>query len=193
MSFSLFPIKNFPNESFANIFSILFIFIAVIELSLLRKTNTRTKNKKDFFIILAGIIFPIILMISLSFTNLGNISTNFSYLGIIFLVGGFILRQVSIKILGKFFVPTIEKQKAQEVIKKGPYKYIRHPSYTGLLLELSGLALSLSNWISLLSVFIIFLPAISYRIKNEEKFLSKNLKGYSEYMKKTKKLVPFVY
>lgn len=193
MTLSLFPLKNFPNELTAILFSILFTIIIITELRILLRDKTKKEDKNSLPLILIGIFLPLTITIFLSFTNLGNISPNFSYLGITILILGFILRQYSITTLGKFFIPTINKQKNQEIIQTGPYKYIRHPSYTGLLLELSGTALALSNIISFTLTITFLLPALIYRIKIEEKFLSKNFKSYQKYKLKTKKLIPFIY
>lgn len=191
MVFILFPEENFPNELFAIVFNILFIVILAVELRIL----FRFKGGKDrsFIFMLAGIFLPVLAIVLLSFTNFGRVDNSISYFGVILLVGGFALRQYSIFILGKFFVPVVHKQKEQKIIQHGPYRYIRHPSYTGLFLELIGVSLSLSNWISTLIVLVLFLPVVIYRIKVEEEFLTKEFKEYEDYKKKTWKLIPFVY
>ncbi|PIN91450.1 hypothetical protein COU57_00385 [Candidatus Pacearchaeota archaeon CG10_big_fil_rev_8_21_14_0_10_32_14] len=107
---------------------------------------------------------------------------------------GFIVRQWSIKILGEFFTPSIKTQEHQKIIMKGPYKYIRHPSYTGLLLEVCGVSLCLSNWISFTFSFVFLFSALVYRINIEEKLLSKEFgEEYKNYTTKTKKLIPYIY
>ncbi len=103
-----------------------------------------------------------------------------------FLIIAGIFMPFSIKTLGKYFVPMIEKQKSRKIIQTGPYKYIRNPSYTGLLLELIGFSLALSNTLSLLITLLVFIPAIAYRIKIEEYFLLKNFKSYEDYKKELK-------
>ena len=193
MAFLLFPLKNFPNETFAVIFSILFIIILIIEPKILLRYKSKKEDKSSLMFIILGIFMPVVTNIFLSYTNIGEINTTVSYLGLIIIISGFVLRQYSIKILGRFFTPVIMLQKDQKLIQEGPYKYIRHPSYTGLLLELTGLSLSLSNWLSLLITLILFLPVINYRIKIEEEFLNKNFKGYPNYQKRTKKLIPYIY
>ena len=193
MTFTLFPLKNFPNELTATIFSILFVTILLIELRILLRYSNNEEDKGSLWLIVLGILIPLIITIVLSYTNIGQISTSVSYLGLTILLVGFLLRQYSIFILGKFFTPVVEKQKDHKIIQHGLYKYIRHPSYTGLLLEITGFALSLSNIVSLIITLIFFIPAISYRIKIEEQFLSKQFKEYEDYKKQTRKLIPFVY
>ncbi|MEJ2594269.1 MAG: isoprenylcysteine carboxylmethyltransferase family protein [bacterium] len=80
------------------------------------------------------------------------------------------------------------------LVKKGLYKYIRHPSYTGSLLSFLGMGLSLNNWISTLVIFIPVLFAFIHRIRIEEKLLDEQSgMSYREYKRRTKRLVPWVY
>jgi protein-S-isoprenylcysteine O-methyltransferase Ste14 len=193
MPINIFPLSNFPNSTTATIFTILFIIILLSELRILLRNKTNKHDKGSLPLILIGIFIPLIITISFSFTNLGSLPSTISYLGVILLITGFALRQYSIKILGKYFTPVVQKLKNQKIIQQGPYKYIRHPSYTGLLLELTGTALALSNIISLMITMVLFLPTIFYRIKIEESFLEKHFSEYKNYKKKTKKLIPFIF
>ncbi len=193
MTFTLFSLKNFPDELTATIFSILFVIILLIELRILLRYSNNKEDKGSLWFIILGILIPLIITIALSYTNIGQISISINYLGLTILLAGFLLRQYSIFILGKFFTPIVEKQKNHKIIQHGPYRYIRHPSYTGLLLELSGFALALSNILALIITLIFFIPAINYRIKVEEEFLSKQFKEYKNYKKQTRKLIPFIY
>ena len=88
---------------------------------------------------------------------------------------------------------TIEVQENQKVIDTGLYGIVRHPMYAVTILLFLTMPLVLGSIIS----FIIFLTypfIIGKRIKNEEKILEKDLKGYTEYKKKVKyKVIPFVW
>ncbi len=88
---------------------------------------------------------------------------------------------------------TIEVQEGQKVIDTGLYSLVRHPMYTATLLLFLSMPLVLGSLIS----FVIFLtyPAIIIsRLKNEEKFLEKELEGYTEYKQKVKyRLIPFIW
>jgi protein-S-isoprenylcysteine O-methyltransferase Ste14 len=193
MAVSLFPIENFPNETFGTVFSVLFILIILVELRILLRNRDKKNDKSSLKFILLGIFVPLFAMIFLSFGMVGRLNVNWGYVGIVVMVFGFLLRQYSIFILGKYFNPVIMKQKGQEIITNGPYSLLRHPSYTGLYMELLGAALAFSNWISFLIVLVLFVPAISNRIEHEEEFMINNFKDYKDYMNGTWKLVPFVY
>lgn len=193
MIFTLFPIENFPNEVVASIFSILFIVIIIFELRIALRCKNMRNDNGSFILIICGISLPLILMSLLAYSNYGRMNSGISYFGLVILILGLILRQYSIAVLGRFFVPVVYKQKGQRIIQEGPYKHLRHPSYTGLFLELLGGSLALSNWISVIAVLILFLPAIIYRMNVEEEFLINEFKDYKRYMKRTRRLFPFVY
>ena len=93
----------------------------------------------------------------------------------------------------KFASRIIEVVKGQKVIQSGPYRIVRHPMYLGTILMyvVSPLALG-SYWAIIPAIFII--PILIARIINEEKVLTKELEGYSEYKQKTKyRLIPGIW
>jgi protein-S-isoprenylcysteine O-methyltransferase len=107
---------------------------------------------------------------------------------------GLILRWYSIIHLGRFFTVNVAIHSGHEIIDTGPYRYIRHPSYTGALLAFLGLALTLTNWMSLAVIVLPVVWAFSRRISIEETALASALGSpYTNYMRRTKRLVPFVY
>lgn len=87
----------------------------------------------------------------------------------------------------------VDKKHGQRVITTGPYRHVRHPLYVSLIISLLGMPLILGSYIALIpGVFAIFF--LSVRVVFEEQTLMKELKGYRQYMKKTKyRLVPGVW
>jgi protein-S-isoprenylcysteine O-methyltransferase Ste14 len=87
----------------------------------------------------------------------------------------------------------IEVDAEQRVVSTGPYAIVRHPMYMGSLIMFSGAPLALGSWWGLLTVIPIALVLI-LRLLDEEKFLAKNLRGYSQYRSRVRyRLVPFVW
>jgi protein-S-isoprenylcysteine O-methyltransferase Ste14 len=87
---------------------------------------------------------------------------------------------------------TIEKD--HELVERGPFRIVRHPSYTGVLLAFVGFALSLGNWAALLVILLPIGVAFIHRMNVEEDALSGALgPQYTDYMRRTKRLVPFIY
>ena len=92
-----------------------------------------------------------------------------------------------------FLSRTIKVEKKQKVIDKGLYKFVRHPMYTATIFLFLSIPLVLCSVISFF-IFLIYPVLIIKRIKNEEKVLEKELKGYKEYKSKVKyKLIPFIW
>jgi protein-S-isoprenylcysteine O-methyltransferase len=107
---------------------------------------------------------------------------------------GLALRWYSIVYLGRFFTVNVAIHSGHEIIDTGPYAHVRHPSYAGALLAFLGLALCMANWLSLFAVVLPIVAAFSRRMSTEELALSSALgTPYTNYMRRTKRLVPFVY
>jgi protein-S-isoprenylcysteine O-methyltransferase Ste14 len=107
---------------------------------------------------------------------------------------GLALRWYSIRQLGRFFTTNVAIAADHRVIDSGPYRFIRHPSYAGGLLAVLGFGLSLQNWASLLILFVPFWCVTLWRIHIEEQALTSALgRVYTDYMNRTKRLLPLLY
>jgi protein-S-isoprenylcysteine O-methyltransferase Ste14 len=108
--------------------------------------------------------------------------------------GGLILRWWAIVTLGRFFTVDVVVERDHEVVERGPFRWVRHPSYTGVLLAFVGWAMTLRNWVAMAVVLVPIFIAFVRRMKVEEEALSRALgEEYTDYMKRTKRLVPGVY
>jgi protein-S-isoprenylcysteine O-methyltransferase len=107
---------------------------------------------------------------------------------------GLAVRWWAIVTLGRFFTVDVVIEKDHEVVQRGPFRWVRHPSYTGVLLAFLGWAMTLWNWVALAVVLVPIFVAFLRRMKVEEEALSRALRErYQQYMKRTKRLVPFIY
>ena len=130
----------------------------------------------------------------LGFGRLAILGSWLTWVGVAIMISGIVFRRYVISYLGRFFTSTIQIQKDHELVKTGPYRYIRHPSYLGIIILSLGLGTALANWISLL--LCIALPAIGLmrRIKFEEKELEQHFgKQYQDYRKNTWRVIPFIF
>jgi protein-S-isoprenylcysteine O-methyltransferase Ste14 len=92
-----------------------------------------------------------------------------------------------------FSSATIELAPDQKVISTGPYAVVRHPMYAGALVMLLGIPIALGSWWGLL-VIVAMVPALIWRLIDEEKFLGRNLAGYGEYQYAVRfRLIPLVW
>ncbi len=114
--------------------------------------------------------------------------------GIACLIAGGLLRRHCFRMLGESFTYEVRVGASQRVVERGAYKYVRHPSYTAGLLMFGGIGLALGNWLSLACAFGCSLAGYAYRIAVEERALVAALgPAYSDYMKRTRRLIPFVF
>ena len=113
---------------------------------------------------------------------------------LLLMAGGLVIRWTAILTLGRFFTTHVAIHQDHRLVRTGLFRRVRHPSYTGLLLLVLGLALSFGNWLSFAVIVIPFLAALLYRIRVEEASLTEALgPDYIEYRKTTKCLVPGLY
>lgn len=104
---------------------------------------------------------------------------------------GLVLRWASILTLGRFFTVDVAIHGDHAVVRRGPYAWVRHPSYSGLLLLFLGLALHLGSVISFFVMMVPVCVAGWRRIQVEEAALLQALgEPYAAYCRETRRLVP---
>lgn len=114
--------------------------------------------------------------------------------GVALILAGTALRSYAIRVLGRYFVITVAVGPDQQVVESGPYRLIRHPSYTGALLALLGIALALTNWASLAAIIFCNAIGFGYRVMVEERVLARTLgQPYIAYMRRTRRLIPYLF
>ncbi|MEU5421600.1 methyltransferase family protein [Streptomyces sp. NPDC001407] len=107
---------------------------------------------------------------------------------------GIALRLWSIIALGRFFRATVHIQQGHRLVSSGPYRWVRHPSYSGMLLGLLGFAVLVGNALSWLVFAVCALAAMAYRIRVEERMLLDALgEDYRAYAARTRRLIPGVW
>jgi len=114
--------------------------------------------------------------------------------GLTVTLAGAAIRWYAIRTLADAFSTTVAVERDHSVVETGPYRWVRHPSYTGGMLMFLGLALALTNWLSLLAVGGVAV-GYGYRIRVEEHALCDELgAAYAAYAERTPyRLVPYVY
>jgi protein-S-isoprenylcysteine O-methyltransferase Ste14 len=114
--------------------------------------------------------------------------------GFALIVAGIALRAWSIATLGRFFQYQIEILPGHRVVTGGPYRYVRHPSYTGIALTLAGFALVSGDVLSLVAALALGGAGLAVRIHAEERQLTDALGAeYERFAAEHKRLVPGVW
>jgi protein-S-isoprenylcysteine O-methyltransferase Ste14 len=114
--------------------------------------------------------------------------------GVALALCGIALRQWAVATLGSFFTVSVEVQHDHRIIDGGPYRWLRHPSYTGALLTLVGVSLALGNWIGCLAAALLGLAGLVQRILVEERALASRLgPAWTEFAGQRKRLIPLVW
>ena len=115
-------------------------------------------------------------------------------IGAVLFAAGLAIRWYAIIYLGRFFTVNVAIASDHKLIDGGPYRFVRHPSYSGAQLAFLGLGLCIGNWASIAIVAIPILSVFLWRIHVEEAALLLGLGDqYRRYMDRTKRLIPGVY
>src|SRR5258705_5314104 len=114
------------------------------------------------------------------------------WFGVALGLAGIAVRWYAIQSLGRFFRMRVMTVPDQVVVERGPYALVRHPSYTGALMTVLGVMLCSTNWLTL-ACFVIALPGFAYRLRVQERALVAALGDpYRDYMRRTKRLIPYL-
>ena len=115
-------------------------------------------------------------------------------LSLIVLVAGLAIRLTAIFTLGKSFSANVAIREQQKVHRTGLYRFVRHPSYLGLLIVFLAVGLHARNWLSLAIMLVPTTLALLYRIHIEEAALRQAFgEEYAAYSQVTKRLIPGVF
>jgi len=120
--------------------------------------------------------------------------TPLGFLGFVMIVAGMAIRGYAIWTLRRFFTVDVTVFDDHRLIRAGPYRYVRHPSYTGALLSFYGLAVGFENPWAALVIAVPTTVAFFIRMRVEEAVLRAAFpQEYPEYERSTSRLIPFIY
>jgi len=159
-----------------------------------RTSKVTVEDRGSQRLIWIAVVFAVTLAIicsSYELTPIAESSSPLRIIALVFLGGGLSLRWVAILSLGSLFTVNVAIASDHKVFDSGPYRYVRHPSYTGLLLAFLGLGVFLNSWLGIASLMIPISIAVAYRIRVEESALHNALgSSYSDYCAHRKRLIP---
>jgi protein-S-isoprenylcysteine O-methyltransferase Ste14 len=114
-------------------------------------------------------------------------------IGVITMVAGALLRRHCFRVLGSNFTFQVTVSDKSTIVKHGVYRWVRHPSYTGGMIYNVGIGLALTNWFSVLLLALGMATFYTYRVRVEEQALCRTHSDYPEYMRHTKRFIPFIF
>jgi protein-S-isoprenylcysteine O-methyltransferase Ste14 len=178
--------------------SILWIGSEIVLARTKRSQSTDMRfDKSSLRLLWITIALSVNIGILLSFQRIGyfgNGSQIFPIAGLMFIVSGLLVRWIAIFSLKHQFTVDVSITKDHRIIRKGIYRFVRHPAYAGSLLSFFGLGLCFANYLSMFIIFIPICSAFLHRIQVEEKVLIDNFgEEYVNYCASTKRLIPGIF
>lgn len=152
-------------------------------------------DQGSFLAIVTGVWVALIVSAALSAEGVGGMWPADSLeAGTAICLGGLFVRIWAIRTLGRYFSPVIGIERDHAIVKSGPYRWLRHPSYTGLLLMPIGAVIALGSLAGTVLTTAVVLVALGYRIRVEERMLVRRFGAeYEAYSRATWRLIPWVY
>jgi protein-S-isoprenylcysteine O-methyltransferase Ste14 len=133
----------------------------------------------------------------LAFASTGSVPSRLKLplfaVGVTSILLGSLLRRYCWRTLGEYFTGDVRAKQDQPVIRSGPYRLVRHPSYTAAMMMFIGIGLSLGSWFSLILLTISSILVYGYRVSVEERALLTTIgQPYSIYMQECKRFIPYI-
>jgi protein-S-isoprenylcysteine O-methyltransferase Ste14 len=117
----------------------------------------------------------------------------FLAVGLVLVLAGLVIRFVAIAALKRNFSAALRIRADHTLVKSGIYGQVRHPAYLGAILLFTGVPVMLSSPLGFL-VMLLLVPYLLHRIKLEETMLIERFgKEYEDYIKSSKRLIPYIY
>ena len=162
-----------------------------------KDADSRQKDKSSLRWLWITLISGMIVGIYLGLHGIGFVAAGsrvVSIIGLALVVLGMIIRWTAIATLRRYFTSNVSIREGHELVNRGMYRFVRHPSYTGSLLSFFGIGLTFANWLSVLVIFVPVLGAFLYRIRVEEQALAAHFGDeYVRYCRTTRRLVPGIF
>lgn len=175
------------------------LLVSEIALVFTKRSKTRTDGKDRFTLPLLWTVIGVSILagffLRAAFPQ-GRLShpQPFYVIGLLLFLLGLIVRWIAIIHLGRFFTVNVAIADDHQLITTGPYRYVRHPSYTGTLLIFLGFGLCMLNVFSLAALFLPIAAAFLWRMHVEEEALRSAFGDrYRDYTARTPQIVPWLY
>ena len=158
-----------------------------------RKERDTSEDGGSALLIFGGTFAAIVVAFSLGGAEVTPLPEWTFFAGVAVMFVGVAVREWAVATLKGFFLFRVGVLKEHRVVDTGPYRLVRHPGYSGAMLTFAGIGLATESLVGVLIMVLICSVVYGYRIRVEEKALQKDLgEEYQAYMRRTKRLVPYV-
>ncbi|MEO8909037.1 MAG: isoprenylcysteine carboxylmethyltransferase family protein [Gemmatimonadaceae bacterium] len=159
--------------------------------------QTGSKDSGSLQVLLGGMWIALMFAFALAFVRAWSFPARAQLplfvLGLVFIILGSLLRRYCFRTLGEYFTGDVRAAQDQPVISTGPYRLVRHPSYTAGIIMFTGIGLALGSWVSFALLMIASIATYAYRVAIEERILLQTLgEPYATYMKGRKRFIPHI-
>jgi protein-S-isoprenylcysteine O-methyltransferase Ste14 len=156
-----------------------------------------SKDGGSIRVLLGGMWIALMLGFFLSFVKAGSFPRGARLpvfaIGVALMILGSLLRRWCFRTLGQYFTGDVKARVDQPVIRTGPYRFVRHPSYTAGIMMFTGIGLALGSWFSFLLITIASIATYWYRVTIEERALLSTIgEQYASFMKERKRFIPYI-
>lgn len=157
------------------------------------KGEIKFEDRGSTALTIAGSIACFVIIYWLSLNGILLLPGWFTYIGLLLFVTGMLFRFWAILVLGKYFSPIPGIYKEHRIISKGPYAFVRHPSYSGALLMLFSYGIILRSPLGSIITLFVMLLVYLYRIKVEEAGLVRHFgDAYAAYAEGKRMIIPYL-
>ncbi|MGA9342256.1 MAG: isoprenylcysteine carboxylmethyltransferase family protein [Rhodanobacteraceae bacterium] len=112
------------------------------------------------------------------------------WIGLALTIGGLAFAVWARLYIGSNWSASVQVKADHQLVRTGPYRFVRHPIYTGMLAAFLGSGLAIDEWRGLVA-FVVVLAGFWYKLKLEERWMIQTFgEAYIEYRKHTSALVP---
>ncbi len=158
-----------------------------------RYQGERRQDRGSYWGVLITIYSAILLIFVVRGLKLGLLPALFQWIGLVLVWMGILVREWAIFSLGRAFSVVVRVNPDQNLITSGPYRWIRHPAYTGGILTIGGFGLAAGSWLGMLLAITIVFIGYSYRVHVEERAMLEAFGDqYRDYMRHTGRFFPRV-
>lgn len=160
--------------------------------------GARGRDANTMFMLVLGLNLTTLVVLLTPAFDVGLVSAKAGAVlgptGVAMAAVGFALRYSAIFVLGRWFTWRVTILEQHRIVDEGPFRVLRHPSYAGGMLAVVGVSLAFGSWLGLLCFTVVYLPIVLRRIDVEEDVLLAHFgDAYHDYMRRTWRLIPYVY